>query len=117
MQSDLKNIKKKYSESFAHLCRELFPTLLETEGLLYSLIESNFYPSKFLYSDIVNNNLKADFQRFINSLVDTKEEIEINTNKTPKELLDSVGYTLYECKTEEDIQRFKKYYAKNIDKK
>lgn len=112
MQSDLKNIKKKYSESFAHLCRELFPTLLETEGLLYSLIESNFYPSKFLYSDIVNNNLKADFQRFINSLVDTKEEIEINTNKTPKELLDSVGYTLYECKTEEDIQRFKKYYAK-----
>lgn len=112
MQSDLKNIKKKYSESFAHLCRELFPTLLETEGLLYSLIESNFYHSKFLYSDIVNNNLKADFQRFINSLVDTKEEIEINTNKTPKELLDSVGYTLYECKTEEDIQRFKKYYAK-----
>ena len=81
MQSDLKNIKKKYSESFAHLCRELFPTLLETEGLLYSLIESNFYPSKFLYSDIVNNNLKADFQQFINSLVDTKEKIKINTNK------------------------------------
>ena len=112
MQSDLKNIKKKYSESFAHLCRELFPTLLETEGLLYSLIGSNFYPSKFLYSDIVNNNLKADFQQFINSLVDTKEKTKINTNKTPKELLDSVGYTLYECKTEADIQKFKKYYAK-----
>ena len=34
----------------------------------------------------------------------------IKTEKTPKELLDEVGYDLYECTTEEEIQSFKKYY-------
>ena len=39
MQNDLKRIKDKYGEDFSHLCRELFPTILETEGLLpYILI-------------------------------------------------------------------------------
>lgn len=112
MDIDLKKIKKKYGEDFAHLCRDLFPTLLETEGLLYSLIESNFYPSKSLYFDIVDNNLESDFQSFINNLVITEEKVKIDTGKTPQELLDEVGYTLYECKTEQDIQSFKKYFAK-----
>ena len=34
----------------------------------------------------------------------------INTNKSPYELLDEAGYILYECKTNKDIQKFKKYY-------
>ena len=29
---DLKLIKKHYGEKMAHLCRDLFPTLLEEEG-------------------------------------------------------------------------------------
>lgn len=110
MQSDLKKIKDKYGESMAHLCRELFPTLLETEGLLYSLLERKFYPSRFLYFDIVDNDLTLVFQDFINSLVKVKDDVEVETEKTPIELLDSVGYTLHECKTEADIQCFKKYY-------
>ena len=32
---DLKLIKSEYGEDFAHLCRSLFPTLLEQEGKLY----------------------------------------------------------------------------------
>lgn len=34
-----------------------------------------------------------------------------NLPKSPKELLDEARYYLYECKTESDIQSFKKYYA------
>ena len=112
MNGDLKKIKKKYGEKFAHLCRELFPTILETEELLSSLIESKFYPNRFLYDDIINNELVSLFQDFINCLI-KKDNVEINVNKTPYELLDEVGYTLYECKTEEDIQKFKKFYKKD----
>ena len=112
MSDDLNKIKKKYGEKFAHLCRELFPTILETNGLLYRLIESKFYPNKFLYDDIINNKLVSLFQNFINNLVEKEDDIEINVNKTPYELLDEAGYILYECKNEDDIQKFKKYYKK-----
>lgn len=110
INSDLNRIKKKYGEKFAHLCRELFPTILETEGLLPDIIESKFYPNKFLYDDIINKELKSEFQRFINNLLLKEGSIKINTNKTPYELLNEAGYILYECKTNEDIQKFKKYY-------
>ena len=110
MQNDLKRIKDKYGEDFSHLCRELFPTILETEGLLPTLIESKFYFSKFLYTDIIVNDLVSEFQSFINSLIATDNKKMINTNKSPYELLDEAGYILYECKTNKDIQKFKKYY-------
>lgn len=110
MQNDLKRIKDKYGEDFSHLCRELFPTILETEGLLPTLIESKFYFSKFLYTDIIVNDLVSEFQSFINSLIATDNKRMINTNKSPYELLDEAGYILYECKTNKDIQKFKKYY-------
>ena len=110
MQNDLKRIKDKYGEDFSHLCRELFPTILETEGLLPTLIESKFYFSKFLYTDIIVNDLVSEFQSFINSLIATDNKKMINTNKSPYELLDEAGYILYECKTNKDIRKFKKYY-------
>ena len=110
MQNDLKRIKDKYGEDFSHLCRELFPTILETEGLLPTLIESKFYFSKFLYTDIIVNDLVSEFQSFINSLIATNNKKMINTNKSPYELLDEAGYILYECKTNKDIRKFKKYY-------
>ena len=40
MNYDLKQIKDKYGEKMMHLCRELFPTLLETEGLLFKLLSN-----------------------------------------------------------------------------
>ena len=38
---DLKLIKKYYGEAMSHLARELFPTILENKGLLFSLLSSN----------------------------------------------------------------------------
>ena len=42
MNNDLKIIKKKYGEKMMHFCRDLFPTILETEGLLPKLLMDNF---------------------------------------------------------------------------
>lgn len=109
---DLKYIKKKYGENMMHLCRKLFPTLLEESGLLSNLLESHFSISKFLYNDIVKNNMEDKFKNYIYSFVN-REEKGVTMNQTPQELLNSAGYILYECKTEEEIQKFKKYYAPN----
>jgi hypothetical protein len=111
MSEELKQIKNKYGENMMHLCRDLFSTILETPGLLFELLSSNFEYFKFLYDDIVENNLKEEFKNYIYSLVDFEKK-EIITNKTPAELLIDAGYDLYECKTEEEIQSFKKYYKK-----
>ena len=110
MQGDLKRIKKVYGERMAHLCRELFSTLLENEGVLYDVISSKFAPNKFLYDDIIEQDKVEEFKDFIYSLYDV-EENKIITSKNPFELLREVNYTLYECETEEDVLKFKKYYA------
>jgi len=109
MQYDLKMIKKKYGEKMSHLCRTLFPSILETEGLLYSLLKSKFHPSRFLYDDLVENNLVDSFKNFIFSLLEIEEE-KICVDKTPRELLDEAGYDFYECKTYKDVRIFEKYY-------
>ena len=110
MQGDLKKIKKKYGEKMAHLCRVLFSTLLEKEGLLYELITFKFAPNKFLYDDIIKQNKIEEFKDLIYSLYDVENNL-IKTTKTPFELLRDANYTLYECESNEDILRFKKYYA------
>jgi len=110
MNYDLKIIKDNYGEKMMHLCRELFPTLLEKEGLLSSLILNKFHSSRLLYEDIVENHCEYSFKNYIYNLVDIERMEKKATNKTPQELLEEVGYDLYECKTEEDIQKFKKYY-------
>ncbi len=112
MNEDLKIIKKKYGEKMAHFCREFFPTLLEREGLLSNLMLQNFEPNHSLYADIIKQNKENVFKDFIYSLVDDKDKREEKVLKSPKELLEDVGYDLYECKREEDIQKFKKYYAR-----
>ena len=110
MNQDLKMIKKKYGEAMMHLCRGLFPTILETEGELLKLLENNFAHNRFLAEDIVKYNKIADFRDFIYEKYDLKRENRINTGKTVQDLFREVGYTLYECYTEDDIQKFKKYY-------
>lgn len=111
MNEDLKIIKKKYGEKMSHLCRELFPTLLETKGLLPELLMSHFDASHFLYHDLVENELIDDFKDFILSLVELSNSEKIDTGKTPEELMLEANYILKECKTEEEIQSYKKYYA------
>ena len=109
MNEELKKIKKKYGEELMHLCRKLFPTILETPNLLYSILEEHFCFSKMLASDIIKNNLIRQFEIYINSFVLGTNELK-EVEETPEELLKKAGYNLYECKTEEDIQKFKKYY-------
>lgn len=111
MIDDLHEIKKKYGEKMMHLCRELFPTILEQPGLLITIMSNIFYPSRFLYDDIINNSLIDKFKSYIYTLSNI-EEPKVNVNKTPKQLLKNAGYTLYECKTYEDLDKFRKYYAK-----
>ena len=36
---------------------------------------------------------------------------QVESDFDPEVLLEMAGYNLYECKTEEDIQSFRKYYA------
>ena len=109
---ELNRIKKLYGERFMHLCRSLFPTLLEQEGLLTEVLKSTFATnSRTLYDDIVNNDLEEEFKNYIYSKIDVEKEMpEIIGEKTPYQLLDENGYNLYECNSEEEIQSFKKYY-------
>ena len=108
---DLKRIKKHYGENFAKLCRELFPTILETPGALSKIIFEKFDTSPTLFEDVIN--VKEDFKNFVLSFFVEQKKGESNVpSKTAVQLLDEAGYILYpECKTEEDIQNFKKYYA------
>ena len=114
MNEDLKIIKKKYGEKMMHLCRNMFTTILEEKGLLPKLLLEHFEPSHDLYNDLekYSSILFAGFEGYITSLVVANKKEMLTTSLTPEELLDKAGYTLYECKTEEDIQKFKKYYAK-----
>ncbi len=110
---DLKIIKKEYGEAMSHMCRELFPTILEYKGLLYYILSSHFAKSKQLYEDIINEDKKYQFKNYIYFLYDEmvfRNNREEN-NKSVRELLSEKGYTLYECRTNEDIQRFRKYYV------
>lgn len=102
--------KKHYGEKFSHLCRDLFPTILEKEGFLIEIISKNFSQSRELYDDIVNGNLVNSFKSYIYSQIKSSES-KMMVNLTPEELMDKAGYILYpECKTENDIQSFRHYY-------
>ena len=112
MAEELKRIKKTYGENFMKMCRSLFPTLLEKEGRLEEILSASFAGnSKTLYEDIVNEGLEDEFKDYIYSKVDVEDsEKKIIIEKTPYELLQDAGYELTECRTEEEIQKFKKWY-------
>lgn len=107
---DLKVIKKKFGEDMMRLCRKLFPSLLEEKGLLSHIMLSSFYPNHDLYTDLVNNHLLKDFASFINNKAQKTNILIPKANKTPQELLKEAGYSLFECKSQEDILKFKKFY-------
>ena len=113
MKGDLRKIKKKYGESMAKFCREMFPTLLEYEGLLPKLFSHYFDTNHLLYDDIIEQGKESNFENYIYGLADFSLLIEKNvTYKTPKELFADAGYDFYQCHTEEDVQYFKKYYVR-----
>lgn len=112
MVNDLKVIKNNYGEKMAHLCRELFPSLLEHPGLLSKLLLSKFAPNHLLYEHIVKCSFEDDFKNYIFAFVDVEKPI-IAVNKSVRELLSDAGYDFYECHTEADIDKFRKYYAED----
>ena len=94
----------------------MFPDILEQEGTLLSILENTFsHNCNSLYQSIKENSLEKDFKGLIYSKLGRKKELErqIVETRTPYEILDEAGYNLYECKTEEDIQSYRKYYAPN----
>lgn len=71
---DLELLKKKYGEHFAKLCRNLFPTILEQEGILSGIITEYFAESKSLYEDIISNKLENNFKQYIYSKFNTAQK-------------------------------------------
>lgn len=112
MKNDFKIIKDKYGENMAKLCRSLFPTLLEKDGFLSSLMLTSFAPNHFLYQDLVDQNYIEEFKNYILSFTQTSIE-RVETNKSVHELFEEAGYDFYECQNDEDIQNFEKYYQED----
>ncbi len=112
MDKELKKIKKLYGEVMMHYCRDNFALILDTPDLILNILTSNFHPTHELYNDLEENNLLLKFKEYIFTKINKEEEKVVEVTETPEELMAQAGYNLYECLTEEDIQKFKKYYAK-----
>lgn len=108
---DLKRIKKDYGENMAHLCRSLFPTILEDQGALYHILSTHFDKSRFLYDDIVKEHKEYIFKEYLYHFYDSNKEADQVGTKSVEELLDEAGYRLFQCHDNDDVQLFKKYYA------
>ena len=89
---DLKLIKKHYGESMMHLCRMLFPTVLETPGLLFSVMSKKFDYSRLLYDDIISTHTESEFKSIIFNEIDVEKEEKPVIKESPKDLLKKVGY-------------------------
>lgn len=109
---DLKYIKKHYGEEMMHLCREMFPKILEKEGVLFEILKTHFSENHRIGKDIKKNFKEDEFKSYVYSYYDVdKNNSKVETQKSAEELLSEVGYKLYpECKTEAELQSFKKWY-------
>lgn len=107
--NDLKRIKKLYGEKMSQLCRDLFPEILDNQGVLSEILEKNFNPDRQLGLDIIENDIEG-FKAYVYNLIDIDEKDLVLTNKTPEELLNEVDYDLYKCETVEDLNKFRSYY-------
>lgn len=111
MNTDLKQIKKKYGEDMMRFCRDNLSLVLETPELLPKVLEDNFAPTHTLYNEIDEWLMQERFISIILEKAELKQKKEqVKTDKTPQEIFEELNYTLYECHTESDIQKFRKYY-------
>ena len=112
---ELKKIKKVYGEEFMHLCRRLFPQILEEENLLYNILVQNFSDNcRNICSTISRYGIEMEqlFADYICSKVEREDDGNIVAiPKTPHELLDEAGYDLFECTTPQEVRKFIRYYA------
>ena len=84
MEQDLKWIKKHYGEKMMHLCRKLFPVILEEEGVLPEILKEHFHPNKELAQDIMNDQAEAEFKAYVFSFLNQEEESWNRNLKTSK---------------------------------
>ena len=113
-ERELRWIKKHYGESLMHICRSYFAPILEHPGRLTKILKDFVYPnSRTLGSDLIKDDAVHEFVEAVYLKYTDKEEKFITTDKDPYELLKEAGYTLHECTTEEEIQKYKKYYNDN----
>ena len=112
MAKDYDIIKKHYGEKFAQYCRVHFPTILEQgEGVLANLIMSLFAPNKSLHDDLINNDLEYEAKSFIQgAYLREKANTDPQPEPHPSVLMQKAGYTLYECNTVADVERFKHFW-------
>lgn len=110
MKSEYDRIKKIFGENMAKLCRTLFPTLLNKEGLLIKLLLEHFDVSRTLYQDITSNGKIITFKDYIYGLTTEPKIKLIDVKRSVKELFEEKDYELFECKTNEELNSFKKYY-------
>ena len=108
---ELKKIKKVYGEAMAHFCRDNFATILETPGKLYNILSSTFNECHYLYNDLLKYKMISKFKEFIYTKCFINDNKFVEINKNPHALMNEAGYILTECKSEREIQAFKKYYA------
>ncbi len=115
-EKEFNKIKDKYGEKFAQFCRSNFPKISEYTSLS-DFISNLMYPTKALYDDIVEQGAEASFVAYVNTAFEKVNNIQVATKEyvpeNPFELIRKKNYTLYKCETNEDIQKFKKYYKKN----
>lgn len=112
MAKDYDIIKKHYGEKFAQYCRAHFPTILEQgEGVLANHIMSLFAPNKSLYDDLIDNDLEYDAKSYIQgAYFRQKANTDPQPEPHPSILMRKAGYTLYECSTVADVERFKQFW-------
>ena len=60
--------------NMSHLCRDLFPSILETKGLLYHLLTTHFNPSKSLYYDLKEEEKFQTFKDYIYSFLEEESD-------------------------------------------
>lgn len=110
MKSEFDKIKKLFGEDMAKLCRTLFSDLLEKEGLLPGILFEHFDVSRDLYKDITSSGKIVAFRYYIKGLTNAASVKLIDVKKSVKELFEEKGYDLYECRTQEELDYFRRYY-------
>ncbi len=114
MKKDLDRIKKLYGEEFAKkFCRPYFSHILEREDFSFAdFLVSKISPSKFFYEDLLRSGKIEKFKNALFGMLNSEKLHVADIEETPEELMKQAGYTLYKCNTNDDILKFKKYYAK-----
>ena len=92
-----------------HLCRMLFPTLLEKEGLLWKIISEKFAYSKLLHDDIINYHMEEEFKDLIYGEVNVENNNELTVTKTPKELLDEAFICTFDSFSLSVVKKYHTY--------